>query len=118
MSAALAPTGIHVRPLGAMIGADVEGVDLAALDDATCAVIAQAWAANLVLRFRDQKLSDVDLMNFSRRIGKLDRVPIRRAGVSMTDDPRLAIVPEAVEYVSVISNAKLEGKAIGSLGNY
>jgi taurine dioxygenase len=118
MSAALATTGIQVQPLGPMIGADVIGVDLAKLDDATYAVIPQAWASHLILRFRDQTLNDVDLMNFSRRIGKLDRVPIRAAGAPITDDPRLAIDPEALEYVSVISNAKHEGKPIGSLGNY
>ncbi len=118
MSETITKDGIRVRPLGGMIGADIEGVDLAALDDATYAVIERAWADHLVLRFRGQTLSDTDLMTFSRRIGQLDRVPIRAAGVPMTDDPRLAIAPDAVEYVSVISNARLDGKAIGSLGNY
>ncbi len=118
MSVTLAPTASLIRPLGAVIGADVEGVDLAALDDAAFAAIAQAWAAHLVLRFRDQTLTDVDLMNFSRRIGTLDRIPIRAAGTVMTEDPRLAITPDAAAYVSVISNAKIGGKAIGGLGNY
>ena len=118
MSATLAPAGVRIRPLGAAIGADIEGVDLAGLDDTTFAAIERAWGEHLVLRFRGQTLTDVDLMNFSRRIGTLDRIPIRAAGVSMTDDPRLAIAPEAVEYVAVISNVKLDGKAIGGLGNY
>jgi taurine dioxygenase len=118
MSATLATTNVRIRPLSAQIGADVEGVNLAAVNDAAFAAIDRAWVEHLVLRFRGQKLTDVDLMNFSRRIGKLDRVPIRAAGLPMTDDPRLAIAPEALEYVSVISNAKLDGKAIGSLGNY
>ena len=118
MSAALAPAGVRVRPLGAVIGADIEGVDLAKLDDATFAAIERAWSEHLVLRFRGQTLTDLDLMNFSRRIGTLDRIPIRAAGVPMTEDPRLAIAPEAVAYVAVISNVKLDGKAIGGLGNY
>ena len=118
MSAHLIPTSARIRPLGTAIGADVEDVNLAALDDANLVAIQRAWAEHVVLRFRGQKLTDVDLMNFSRCLGTLDRVPIRAAGVAMTDDPRLAIDPEAVEYVSVISNAKLDGKAIGSLGNY
>ncbi len=118
MSATMASSSVRIHPLGAAIGADVTGVDLAALDDAAFALVEQAWADHLVLRFRGQTLSDVDLMDFSRRVGKLDRVPIRAAGVPMTDDPRLAIAPEAVEYVSVISNVRLDGKAIGSLGNY
>ena len=118
MTAALAPAGVRIRPLGAAIGADIDGVDLARLDDTTFAAIERAWGEHLVLRFRGQTLTDVDLMNFSRRIGTLDRIPIRAAGVPMTDDPRLAIASEAVEYVAVISNVKLGGKAIGGLGNY
>lgn len=118
MSATVAPTTVRIRPLGAAIGADVEGVDLAALDEPAFAAIERAWTDHLVLRFRGQTLTDVDLMQFSRRIGQLDRIPIRAAGVAMTDDPRLSIAPEAVEYVAVISNVKLGGKAIGGLGNY
>jgi taurine dioxygenase len=109
---------VAVRPLGAVTGADVEGVDLAALDAATFRVINDAWLDHLVLRFRGQTLTDVDLMNFSRRFGELDRVPIRAAGQVMTDDPRLSIAAEAREFVTVISNVKIGGKAIGGLGNY
>jgi taurine dioxygenase len=88
------------------------------LDDATFQVIEAAWLDRLVLRFRDQHLSDVDLMNFSRRFGALDRVPVRAAGQASTDDPRLLVAPEALEFVTVISNVKIAGKSIGGLGNY
>ncbi|HTB45018.1 MAG TPA: TauD/TfdA family dioxygenase [Acetobacteraceae bacterium] len=118
MSATIAPASIRTRPLSDLIGADVEGVDLAGLDDASFAAIERAWADRLVLRFRHQQLTDVDLMNFSRRLGQLDRVPIRAAAQDPTDDPRLSIAPEAKEYVSVISNVKINGKSIGNLGNY
>jgi taurine dioxygenase len=118
MSAILDPGRVRARPLGTAIGADIEGVDLARLDDASFAAIERAWEEHLVLRFRGQTLTDIDLMNFSRRIGTLDRIPIRAAGVEMTEDPRLAVAPEAAAYVAVISNVKLNGKAIGGLGNY
>jgi taurine dioxygenase len=118
MSTVLSRPSVAVRPLGAVTGADVEGVDLAALDDATFRVINDAWLDHLVLRFCGQTLTDVDLMNFSRRFGELDRVPIRAAGQVMTDDPRLSIAAEAREFVTVISNVKIGGKAIGGLGNY
>ena len=111
-------TDVHIRPLTGAIGADVENVDLGSLSDADFAKIEQAWYQHLVLRFRGQKINDVELMEFSRRFGQLDRIPIRAAGISHTDDPRLSVHPDAVEYVSVISNVKLEGKAIGGLGNY
>ena len=111
-------THIDIHPLGAAIAADVAGVSLTKLSDAACRAIEQAWADHPVLRFRGQSLTDADLMSFSRRLGKLDRVPIRAAAGAMTDDPRLAVAPEAVDYVNVISNVKLDGKAIGGLGNY
>jgi len=57
-------------------------------------------------------------MDFSRRFGELDRVPIRAAGVLANDDPRVAVAPEAREYVNIISNVKVGGEPIGGLGNY
>lgn len=109
---------IEIRPLAAAVGAAIDGVDLANLSDSAFTAIERAWADHPVLRFRDQTLSDIDLMGFSRRLGPLDRVPIRAGTGAMTDDPRLAVAPEAVEFVNVISNVKLDGKAIGGLGNY
>jgi taurine dioxygenase len=109
---------LQVAPLGPTIGADVAGVDLAALDDADFAAIERAWHEHLVLRFRGQTLSDQELMAFSRRFGELDRVPIRAADVLANDDPRLSIAADARDYVNIISNVKVDGQAIGGLGNY
>lgn len=109
---------LEVQPLGPTIGADVAGVNLAALDDAAFAAIERAWHDHLVLRFRGQHLTDAELMDFSRRFGQLDRVPIRAADVLANDDPRLSIAPDARDYVNIISNVKVDGKPIGGLGNY
>ena len=109
---------LEVLRLGPTIGADVAGVDLAALDDADFAAIERAWHRHLVLRFRGQTLTDQQLMAFSRRFGQLDRVPIRAADVLANDDPRLSIAAEARDYVNIISNVKVDGQAIGGLGNY
>lgn len=114
----VAGTVLKATPLGEAIGAEIEGVDLASLDDAAFAQIERAWADHLVLRFRGQKLSDLDLMRFSRRFGALDRVPIRASDVMDHTDPRLAIDKEAREFVTIISNVKVDGVAIGGLGNY
>ena len=111
-------TRLDVRPLGSTIGADVRGVDLAALGADDFAAIEAAWHENLVLRFRGQALTDAQLMAFSRRFGELDRVPMRAVGVLANDDPRVAVAPEAREYVNIISNVKVGGEPIGGLGNY
>jgi taurine dioxygenase len=100
---------IAVRPTGAALGADVEGVDLAgALTPETMAAITQAWGDHLVLRFRGQRLSDDDLMRFSRQLGELDWAPI-----AATND-----APEGREYVMVVSNVVENGQPIGQLGAY
>jgi taurine dioxygenase len=100
---------VVVRPSGAALAADIEGVDLAQpLAPETMAAIRQAWADHLVLRFRGQRLSDDDLMRFSRQFGELDWVPIAAAGTPH----------EGRQYVLVISNVVENGIAIGQLGAY
>lgn len=113
-----AATSLTVKPLSDALGADIEGVDLARIDAATFAQIERAWADYLVLRFRRQRLTDVDLMAFSRRFGELDRVPIRANDVMAVHDPRIVIDAAARDYVTIISNVKIGGMAIGGLGNY
>lgn len=111
-------TALEIRQLTPTIGADVIGVDLTALDGETFAAIERAWHQHLVLRIRGQHLSDAELMDFSRRFGELDRVPIRATGVLANDDPRVMVAPEAQDYVNIISNVKVGGEPIGGLGNY
>jgi taurine dioxygenase len=107
-----------VKPFGGALGADIEGIDIAALDEASFSEIEHAWAQHSVLRFRGQKLSDLDLMRFSRRFGELDKIPVRAAHVSASDDPRHRVPPEARDFVTVISNEKDGGRTVGGLGNY
>jgi taurine dioxygenase len=98
---------VRVRPTGAALAADIEGVDLAGpLAPETLAALKQAWADHLVLRFRGQNLSDDDLMRFSRQFGELDWAP-----VAATND-----APEGREYIMVVSNVVENGQAVGQLG--
>jgi len=98
---------IHVRPTGAALGAEVQGVDLRALDAASFAAIHQAWLEHQVLLFRDQALSDDDLAAFSRRFGELDEAPVQETGRRFVEGH-----PE----IYVVSNVLQDGVAIGSLG--
>jgi taurine dioxygenase len=111
---------VTVRPTGAALGADIEGVDLSrALAPETVAAIKQAWCDHLVLRFRGQKLDDDALMRFSRYFGELDFAPIIAAARVKTADGREVEAPEeGRRYVSVISNIVENGRAIGALGAY
>jgi alpha-ketoglutarate-dependent taurine dioxygenase len=120
MAAVMERQGIAVRPTGATLGADIEGVDLAgALSPETVAAITAAWGDNLVLRCRGQSLSDDDLLRFSRQFGDLDWAPVAAARVKVPGEERwIEGAPEGRQYVMVISNVVENGKAIGQLGAY
>jgi taurine dioxygenase len=112
---------IEVRPSGAALGADIEGVDLAQeLSSATVDAIKQAWADHLVLRFRGQRIDDDQLMRFSAYFGELDWAPIIAASRVRVpgEDRYVDAVEEGRRYISVISNIIENGKAIGALGAY
>jgi taurine dioxygenase len=100
---------LGVRATEAALAADIEGIDLAgALAPETVAAVKAAWGDHLVLRFRGQRLSDDDLLRFSRQFGELDWAPI-----AATND-----APEGREYIMVVSNVIENGQAIGQLGAY
>lgn len=99
---------LSVSPLTPAVGAEVSGVDLSALDDATFAQIERAWHRHSALLFRGQHLSDDDLLRFSRRFGELDPPPVNENGRQS---------PPGYPDVYVVSNVLDEqGRPIGSLG--
>ena len=55
MSAVIEKSSVRVRPTGAALGADIEGVDLSRRSPGSVAAIKQAWGDHLVLRFRGQE---------------------------------------------------------------
>lgn len=86
---------------------EVTGVDLSNLTDDERDFILKAYHSHSALLFRGQKLSDEDLIAFSRHFGELEQPP--KAQLKKT-------VPGKPE-VYVVSNVKgADGKPIGSLG--
>ena len=55
---------IDVIPTGAALGAEILGVDLRSIDDATFRALYQAWLDHSVVLVRGQQLSDDDLIAF------------------------------------------------------
>jgi len=99
---------IDVIPSGAVLGAELQGIDAARpLDKATVAAIQAAWDAHLVLLLRDQRLDDPALLAFSRRFGALDP-----PGPNPYGAPFLPDYPA----INVISNVVEDGRPIGNLG--
>ncbi len=99
---------LDITPVSPAIGAEVRGVDLATIDDATFEALHKTWLEYGVLLLRNQSLTDAELVAFSRRFGDLDEAPPNENGKGGVDG-----FPE----VLVLSNVKENGKAIGALGN-
>lgn len=107
MTIALSSIGVVALRTDRTFGAEVTGVDLRTITDTGFAAIHQAWIDHQVLLFRDQALSDPELVAFSRRFGDLDHAPIQENGQRFVDGR-----PE----IYVVSNVIENGVAIGSLG--
>lgn len=104
---------VEVRPSGSALGADIVGVDLSRpLTSAEFGAIHGAWMDHLVLRFREQRLTDDALMAFSRDFGALDGNPRHAKAEGRTEANANA------GFVNIISNVVENGRAIGGLGNY
>jgi len=103
-----AASAVDVIRTGAALGAEVTGVDLRDLDEAAFVRVMQTWQDHSVLLFRDQTLSDQDLIAFSRRLGDLDWAPIQENGRRFVEG-----LPE----IYIVSNVKVNGEPIGSLGD-
>jgi len=121
MAAVLERRSVIVRPTGAALGADVDGIDLGQdLSPSTIDAINQAWSDHLVLRFRGQHFDDDQLMRFSALFGELDLAPVIAASrVQIRGEDRYVdSAEEGHRYISIISNIVENGVAIGALGAY
>jgi taurine dioxygenase len=99
---------IDVVPTGTL-GAEIRGVDLARVTPAQIDAIKDAWYRHDVLIFRGQRLSDDQLLAFSRHFGTLDPPPNQGAGRKS---------PPGYPEVYVVSNVRdAQGEPIGALGD-
>ena len=98
-----------INNLDAPLGAEVRGIDVShALTPAEVEEIESAWHGRLVVVMRAQKLSDPQLLTFSRYFGELDP-----PGPNPYGEPFNKEHPE----INVISNVVESGKPIGNLGD-
>jgi taurine dioxygenase len=99
---------ISLRALTTAVGVEIGNIDLTNLNAADFAQIEAAWHRYSVLLFRGQKLSDDDLLAFSRRFGELDPPPNQERGRQS---------PPGYSDVYVVSNVLDDkGQPIGALG--
>src|SRR5215471_5272102 len=97
-----------IRNLDAPVGAELHGIDLAEpLLHPDLRAMKCAWQTRLVIIAREQRLSDPQLLAFSRQFGALDP-----PGPNPYGEPFNKQFPE----INVISNVIENGKPIGNLG--
>jgi taurine dioxygenase len=100
---------ILIKNLDAPLGAEIAGVDLSKpLSQDDVETIDETWRERLVVVFRGQRLSDPQLLAFSRNFGELDP-----PGPNPYGEPFNKEHPE----INVISNVIENGKPIGNLGD-
>lgn len=71
----LKPQKLDIRPLTGALGAEIYGLDVKQLDDATFDSVYQAFLDYSVLVFRDQELNEEEFAAFGLRFGKLEDEP-------------------------------------------
>jgi taurine dioxygenase len=100
---------LAIKNLNAPLGAEISGLDLSKpIAPNEARTIEDVWCERLVVVFHDQKLSDPQLIAFSKNFGELDP-----PGPNPYGEPFLKDHPE----LNVISNVVENGKPIGNLGD-
>lgn len=105
----------EVVPCDAPLGAEVRGIDLTTIDEATFDALHDSWLEHLLLVFRGQKMGAEDLVRLVKRFG----TPVTSSDLHKRDlSERTAnqvfnLPPE----VTVVTNLKEEGKPVGILGD-
>ena len=65
---------MEIHPVAGALGAEIGGVDLAKLDDATSAAIRRVWLEHLVVFFRDQDLTPAQFLGFAQGLDDYPKI--------------------------------------------
>jgi taurine dioxygenase len=102
-------------PADAALGAEVRGIELNRLDDATFKALHDAWLHHVLLVFRKQTLSAEDLVVLVRRFGTpVISSALHKYKLEGRAANRLYNLPPEV---TVVSNVRDRGESIGILGD-
>lgn len=104
---------IDILPLSRGVCAEIRGVDTATpLINKEFNRIKEAWLATGALLFREQSLTDENLLTFAREFGDLELPPTKLLALKNTVNQAETVPPQ----INVISNVFENGKPIGQLG--
>jgi taurine dioxygenase len=108
-------TPFEIVPSNAALGAEVRGIDLTTIDEATFDALHDAWLDHLLLVFRKQSMGADDLVRLVKRFG----TPVTSSNLHKRDlsertaNQLFQLPPE----VTVVTNIREEGKPVGILGD-
>ena len=110
-----AAASFTVVPSGAALGAEIRGVDLTRIDDATFQVLHKVWLEHMLLLFRGQKFVPEDLVTLVKRFGTpVTSSTLHKRDLSeRTANQVFQLPPE----VTVVTNIRENGKPVGILGD-
>ena len=109
---------IEVLPFDAALGAEIRCGDVRALTADEIALVRRAWLDHLVVLFRDQTLSDPELVAFGRRFGDLQLSnPLPDPRVNAASGLKQGGRDDRFPEVTVVSNIVEDDVAIGGLGD-
>ena len=113
--ATVAAASFTVVPSGAALGAEIRGVDLTRIDDATFQALHKVWLEHMLLVFRGQKFAPEDLVTLVKRFGTpVTSTTLHKRDLSeRTANQVFQLPPE----VTVVTNIRENGKPVGILGD-
>jgi len=108
-------TQFQVVPMAAPLGAEIRGLDLKQLNDATFKALHNAWLDNVLLVFRGQSMAAEDLVNLVRRFGTpVTSSNLHQRSLEERAGNRLYHLPPEV---TIVSNVREGDQSIGILGD-
>lgn len=109
---------MEIVPTGAALGAEVRGVDIRRpLSADVAARMRQAWLDHLVLIVREQPMTVDQQMVFTRNFGELEVSGANQFRRAVTGDTMGNLDGTTPPEIAVVSNIKVDGEPIGSLGD-
>lgn len=107
--------GFEVVPIDGPLGAEIRGLDLRQLNEATFKRLHEIWLHHLLLLFRGQTITPADLVTLVKRFG----TPVSSSNLHQRDlkertaNALFDLPPE----VTVVTNLKENGQPVGILGD-
>ena len=105
----------QVVPMAAPLGAEIRGIDLKRLDDATFKALHETWLNHVLVVFRGQSMAAEDLVHLVRRFGTpVTSSNLHQRSLDERAGNRLYNLPPEV---TIVSNVREGDQSIGILGD-